>query len=80
MKHLDENDLSFLKKWSGIFEEENRPKKENKKEYYTMEPKKAVGEFWVYKNTEVDGKVEKKEHIDSFESEAMARKWYPSLK
>lgn len=78
MGKLSENEVSFLKKWSGILEEENKPKKEEKKEYYTLEPKKAVGEYWVYKNTETNGKVNKK-HIDTFETEEMARKWYPSL-
>lgn len=48
------------------------------KAYYTMEPRKNVGEFWVFKNQKVNGKNVKK-HIDSFDSEATARKWYPSL-
>lgn len=79
MGNINENDLEFLKKWSGITEEESRPKKETKEEYYTLEPRKNVGEYWVYKNTKVGDKVSKK-HMDSFESEQMARKWYPSLK
>lgn len=79
MSNLNENDLSFLQKWSGITEENARPKKQEKKEYYTMEPKENVGEYWVYKNTEVDGKKNRK-HIDTFDSEQTARKWYPSLK
>jgi len=79
MKNLSENDFMFLKKWSGILDEESKPTTEEKKEYYTLEPKKAVGEYWVYKNTEINGKIKNKKHIDSFESESLAKKWYPSL-